>query len=115
MNSALAIDGDYAYVGSRTDGTHRDAGVMVVDVSNPRAPRVAGQIGRPHQALPGESSRDLRVWREQDLLLVLNVECDALGHLCLGASGRSVQPAVRFYDIRGAAAREPRLVSTYRL
>ena len=38
MNAALAVHGNYVYVGSRTDGGHPDmphGGVMVVDVSNP--------------------------------------------------------------------------------
>src|SRR5918992_4456712 len=36
MNAALAVHGDYAYVGSRTDGKAENAqgaGVLVVDVS----------------------------------------------------------------------------------
>jgi hypothetical protein len=115
MNSALALHGRYAYVGSRTDGTHPNAGVLVVDVGDPRTPRVVGQIGRPEAANPGESSRELRIWPEQDLLLVLSFECDLVGHLCLGAEGRDVPPTVRFYDIRGDRGRSPRLVATYRL
>src|ERR671919_1575176 len=35
MNAAPAIYGNYVYVGSRTDGRHADAGVLVVDISNP--------------------------------------------------------------------------------
>src|SRR5688500_1686766 len=31
MNAAPAVHGNYAYVGSRTDGSHADAGVLVVD------------------------------------------------------------------------------------
>ena len=40
MNAALAVHGDYAYVGSRTDGTHLNSGVLVVDVSDPASPEV---------------------------------------------------------------------------
>src|SRR3954453_14306325 len=53
MNSALALAGHHAYVGSRTDGTHANAGVMVVDVADPRHPRLEGQIGPPEEANAG--------------------------------------------------------------
>jgi len=36
MNAAIAVHGDYAYVGSRTDGSHMgqpQGGIMVVDIS----------------------------------------------------------------------------------
>jgi hypothetical protein len=39
MNAAPAVKGDYAYIGSRTDGTHLNAGVLVVDVSDPASPQ----------------------------------------------------------------------------
>ena len=35
MNAAMAIHGDYAYIGSRTDGAHEGmphGGIMVVDI-----------------------------------------------------------------------------------
>ena len=44
MNAAIAIKGDYAYIGSRTDlhpGTPH-GGVMVLDISRPTQTRVAG-------------------------------------------------------------------------
>jgi hypothetical protein len=113
MNAALALHGDYAYVGSRTDGTHPNAGVLVVDISKPSRPRVVNQIGRPDQANPSESSRELRVWPEQKLLIVMNFECDAVGHACLGAAAGSVEPTFRFYDISGKHGRNPTLVATY--
>src|SRR5713226_7163940 len=49
MNAALAIFGRYAYVGSRTDGTHPHAGVLVVDIARLSAPRVVGEIGPPNE------------------------------------------------------------------
>ena len=39
MNAGLAVYGNYAYIGSRTDGTHADAGVLVVDITNPSSPQ----------------------------------------------------------------------------
>src|SRR3954454_18188022 len=114
MNAALAVHGHYAYVGSRTDGTHPNSGVLVVDVGDPQHPHVVGQIGQPTEANPGESSRELRVWPEQDLLIVMNFACDDVGHACAGADAADVQPTFRFYDLRGDHAADPRLVATYR-
>jgi len=114
MNAALAVHGRYAYVGSRTDGSHRDSGVLVVDISKPSRPRVVHEIGPPAEANPGESSRELRVWPEKNLLIVMNFQCERAGHACAGSANRTVQPTFRFYDIRRRRARAPRLVSTYR-
>ncbi len=111
MNAALAVKGDYAYVGSRTDGTHADAGVLVVDVSDPANPAVVHQIGPPLEGNPGESSRELRIWPQQNLLLVLNHGCSELIHRCAG--GNTVRSTIRFYDISGENAARPQLVSTY--
>ncbi len=111
MNAALAVKGDYAYVGSRTDGTHVDAGVLTVDVSDPSNPTVVHQIGPPFEGNPGESSRELRIWPQQNLLLVLNHGCSELIHRCAG--GSTVRSTIRFYDISGENAAHPELVSTY--
>jgi hypothetical protein len=108
MNSAIAIHGEYAYIGSRTDGGHEGmphGGVMVVDISEPSDPAL---LGPPFDAKAGESSRELRVWRSQDILIVLNTNCgvgDMLHHC--------TQPSIsnfRFYDISGAHASSPRLI-----
>jgi hypothetical protein len=112
MNSALAVNGDYAYVGSRTDGGHvgmPHGGIVVVDIDDPRRPRA---LGPPLYAAPGESSRELRVWRSQDILIVLNTNCgqgDELHH-CTAPSVSNV----RFYDIGGRRdARTPRLLTQF--
>ena len=112
MNSAIAIHGSYAYVGSRTDGRHADAGVLVLDISNPTNPQVVYQIGPPEEGLLGQTSRELRVWPEQELLIVMNVNCEAGLHDC----GRPVtSPNINIYDISGSNAAIPRLVTTYPL
>jgi hypothetical protein len=114
MNAALAVSGNYAYVGSRTDGTHPNAGVLAVDVSDPAQPKVADQIGQPDEANPGESSRELRVWRAQGLLIVMNFACDDIGHACAGSAAKDVEAHFSFYDIRGDRAAHPKLVSQYK-
>ncbi|HEV2061510.1 MAG TPA: hypothetical protein VGR12_01550, partial [Solirubrobacteraceae bacterium] len=117
MNAALAVWGDYAYVGNRSDATQSpNAGVTVVDVSDPSSPEVVGQIGPPNEGMPGGSSRELRILPEQGLLMVLSHACSELIHRCLSPSltGASYyRSAIRFYDITGESAAAPKLVSTY--
>ncbi len=116
MNAALAVHGDYAYVGSRTDGTHLNSGVLVIDVSDPSSPEIVNEIGPPNEGNIGESSRELRILPQQDLLLVLNHACSELIHRCANPSqtGMSLMPStIRFYDIAGENAAAPKLVSTY--
>jgi hypothetical protein len=111
MNAAMAIHGDYAYIGSRTDGGHEgmpQGGVLVVNISDPSDPQV---LGPPFDARPGESSRELRVWRSQGILIVLNTNC-GVGptlHLCTQPSISNV----RFYDISGANATDPQLLNEF--
>lgn len=115
MNAALAVRGDFAYVGSRTDGKANNAtnaGVLVVDVSAPKAPEVVHEIGLPNEGHEGETSRELRVWHEEELLIVMNLgsNCSFLIHAC---SPRTVDDNFRFYDISGKNAAEPKLVAEY--
>ena len=56
MNAALAVHGDYAYVGSRTDGTHPDSGILVVDISNPEARRWSRRSVRPRRPIRARAS-----------------------------------------------------------
>ena len=109
MNAAMAIHGDYAYIGSRTDGAHEDmphGGIMVVDISDPSDPELL--TDEPLYAATGESSRELRVWQSQEILIVLNTNCGGVGaHHCTGPS----QNSFRFYDISGENATTPRLIA----
>lgn len=114
MNAGLAVHGDYAYVGSRTDGQpqHRSPGILVVDVSDPAATEVVHEIGPPDAGLIGETSRELRVWPQQELLMVLNFGCSSIIHAC--AAGEFQGSRVTFFDISGEKAAAPELVSTYK-
>ena len=108
MNAAIAVHGDYAYIGSRTDGGHAgqpQGGLMVVDVSQPSSPRLAAG---PLDPRAGESTRELRVWRSKGLLIVLNTNCGVgpLLHQCTAPSVSSI----RFYNINGRHAARPQLV-----
>jgi hypothetical protein len=111
MNAAIAVHRDRAYIGSRTDGGHAgqpQGGLMVVDVSRPSKPKLANG---PLDARPGESTRELRVWRSQDVLIVLNTNC-GVGptlHHCTQPSISNI----RFYDIAGRNASRPRLLHQF--
>ncbi len=114
MNAAIAVHGDYAYVGSRTDGLHPNSGVAIVDVSDPTAPTMVDQIGPPNEGNVGETSREMRVWRDQDLLIVLNLasNCSFIIHAC-SPTQLVGQDNYRFYDISGDKTAAPELVATY--
>jgi hypothetical protein len=112
MNAAIAVHGDYAYIGSRTDGSHMgqpQGGIMVVDISRPRRPELLTET--PIDAKPGESSRELRVWRSQDILIVLNTNCGAGDRLHHCSTTVPEARNFRFYDISGRNARHPRLIT----
>ena len=113
MNAAMAVLGDYAYIGSRTDGklnNMNNAGIMVVDISDPTDPTVVNQIGPPDEGNPGESSRELRIWNSQEILIVLHTNCGGQGaHNCSAPSVNDF----RFYDISGENAADPQPILTF--
>jgi hypothetical protein len=117
MNAALAVHKGYAYVGSRTDGKPLDtnltnAGVLVVDARNPKKPEVVHRIGPPHEGTSGETSREMRVWRSQDILIVMNLgsNCAVYLHLCQAPAAAD---NYRFYDISGKNAAKPKFIAEY--
>jgi len=104
MNSALAIAGNTAYVGSRIDSKP----IEIVDIADPANPGVVGEIGASlMEALPAMSSRELRV--VGNTLVVMNLQCSPDLHGC-AASGGEVEN-LRFFDITNP--REPAVVATY--
>ncbi len=120
MNAALAIYRNFLYVGSRTDASdtcvpaagvprsggcpHERPNVLILDIADPGYPRLVGEIGPPHEGVVGLTSRELRVWPQEKLLVV--------DTRVLWESDR--RPNIRFYDISGPNAANPQLVSTYR-
>ncbi len=113
MNAAIAIHGDYAYIGSRTDGHPEDeyaSGIFIVDISDPANPTTVGRMGPPDTANQGESSRELRIWQSQDILIVLHTNCGGAGaHNCTTPSRNNF----RFFDISGDNATDPELITTF--
>jgi hypothetical protein len=112
MNAAIAVHEDYAYIGSRTDGGHGapHGGIMVVDISDPSDPELhAG----PLDPRAGESTRELRVWRSQDVLIVLNTNC-GVGPTLHHCTQDSISN-IRFYDISGRNAKRPQLLNEFKV
>ncbi|MEA2446417.1 MAG: hypothetical protein QOK47_54, partial [Actinomycetota bacterium] len=113
MNAGLAVKDGYAYIGSRTDNHGQgNAGVMVVDIKNPAAPKVVSKIEEPNENNEGETSRELRIWPEKNLLIVMNLgsNCGQI-HAC---SPNTVDDNYRFYDISGANAAAPKFIAEYK-
>jgi hypothetical protein len=93
MNSALALAGDVAYVGSRIDSRP----ILIVDIADPDAPSVVGELGAPEEALAGMSPRAARAVPELDLLIVMNVRCSPSLHGC--ANSAAERENLKFFDI----------------
>src|SRR3954470_4659376 len=110
MNAAIAVNGRYVYIGSRTDGKNNNAnnaGVLIVDAIDPAHPKIVNQMGPPYEGLSNESSRELRVWRSHNVLIVLHTNCGGQGaHNCAQPSKSSM----RFYDISGDNGADPKLL-----
>lgn len=101
MNSALALAGDVAYVGSRID----QQPILIVDIADAAAPAIVGEIA----GAPGRSSRELRAVPDRDLLVVLNLQCSPDLHGC--ADLDPLPENLELYDIRDRRA--PVKLATY--
>lgn len=104
MWSAIAMIDNYAYVGSRNDAK----GIQIVDLTDPSAPVIVGEVGPPTEGIAGMSSRELRIVPSRNLLIVLNLRCSPDLHGC-GGPGEGEN--LRFFDITDRRA--PVLLSTY--
>lgn len=105
MNAAIAIAGDYAYVGSRIDGQP----VLIVDISDPANMQIVGELGEPEEGLVGMSSRELRATTDPPVLWILNLRCSPQLHGC-SASGAEVEN-IKSFDISDPTA--PTLIGTH--
>jgi hypothetical protein len=108
MNAAIAVYGNFLYVGNRTDSSpgHVNPGILVVDIANARKPRVVAQLP-PEPA--GQTTRELRVWPQQKLLMVMIFRCSSVIHAC--PAGTPPDYSIKFYDLTNPYV--PQLVSTY--
>ena len=128
MNAALASYGQYIYVGNRTDGSsrcgvgdprgavdpdscpHPHPGILVLDASHPANPTVVGEFGEEFTTGVnlGQTSRELRVWPQQKLLMVMYFRCSAVIHACPPSADTW---RIRFFDLTDPL--HPSLVATY--
>lgn len=109
MNAAPALYEDaatnrtFVYVGSRTDSSngHPHPGLLVLDTTNPAAPAVVNEVVNEHEGNVGETSRELRVWPEAKLLLVMHFTCSSIIHACdpVADNVDGTQQNIVFYDL----------------
>lgn len=114
MNAAPAIYNEagtgrtFVYVGSRTDSSngHPNAGILVVDSTDVANPTVVSEIGGPAEGRIGETSRELRVWPEAKLLVVMHFTCSSLIHACDPVTDQveGTAPNFTFYDLTNPVA-----------
>ena len=127
MNAALAIYDHYVYVGNRTDGSavcvgasgtpsgdtcpHPHPGILIVDVNDPAHPKVIGEIGKPYAGNVGITTRELRVWPDKKLLIVMNFRCSRAIHACQGGTDAQYPFDIAFFDL--ADPLKPHFLSRY--
>jgi hypothetical protein len=91
--------------------THVHPGILVVDIANPASPTVVGEFGNEFVsgANVGQTSRELRVWPAQGLLMVMYFRCSRVIHACPQTTQRF---RIRFFDLRADPINPP-LIGTY--
>jgi hypothetical protein len=137
MNAALTVFDDLVYIGNRSDGsnscgdsdpgpgvtpvltptnpdgtcTHVHPGILVVDVAEPTSPTVVGEFGTEFTtgANEGQTARELRVWPEEELLMVMYFRCSRVIHAC-PQTAQSFR--IRFFDLAVDPVNPP-LIATY--
>src|SRR5919202_1264779 len=127
MNAAIASYDHYIYVGNRTDGSdtcgigdprrgvepcpHPHPGILIVDVADPANPTVVGEIGPPYAGLVGISTRELRVWPQKKLLMVMSFRCSSVIHACPAGTDTTFPFDIKFFDLTDPV--HPAFISSY--
>src|SRR6266496_3294401 len=128
MNAALTIYDHYAYIGNRTDGSstcgfgdprgylsqncpHPDPGILITDIADPSNPTVVGEIGSPYAGQVGITTRELRVWPQQKLLMVMTFRCSSLIHACPVGNDNTFPFDIKFFDLTDPV--HPTFISSY--
>ncbi|HEV8571562.1 MAG TPA: hypothetical protein VGR49_00760 [Actinomycetota bacterium] len=137
MNAALTVFDNLVYIGNRSDGsnscgdsdpgpgvtpvltptnpdgtcTHVHPGILVVDIADPTSPTVVGEFGTEFVsgANEGQTARELRVWPQQELLMVMYFRCSRVIHAC-PQTAQSFR--IRFFDLAVDPVNPP-LIATY--
>jgi hypothetical protein len=128
MNSQVTIYGHYAYIGNRTDGSstcgfgdprgyltqncpHPHPGVLIDDISDPAHPTGVGEIGLPDAGQVGITTRELRVWPEKKLLMVMTFRCSSVIHACPVGNDTTFPFDIKFFDLSDPV--HPTFISSY--
>jgi len=122
MNAALALYKNFAYVGNRTDASntcpdgttgcaHVHPGVLILDAKDPANPTVVGEIGPPYEGNVGITSRELRVWPSQKILMVMNFRCSHVIHACPPGNDTTFPFNINFFSLKDPA--HPQFIESY--
>ena len=122
MNAAAAIFGNYLYVGNRSDGsntcpdgstgcTHPHPGVLILNISDPAEPDIVGEIGPPFAGNVGITTREVRVWPQQKLLMVMTFRCSHVIHDCPAGTDRQFPFNIEFFDLSDPV--HPQFIESY--
>jgi hypothetical protein len=128
MNAALAVYDHYVFVGNRTDGSntcgfgdprgylsqncpHPHAGILILNIADPANPTAVGEIGPPHAAQVGITTRELRVWPQKKLLMVMTFRCSSIIHACPPGDDTTFPFDIKFFDLTDPL--HPAFISRY--
>ncbi len=85
--------------------THTRPGILIVDIGDPANPTVVGEIpasvAAPNAAGQpvGVTARELRVWPEKQLLIVLTFRCSRVIHACPRGNDVTFPFDYKFFDL----------------
>jgi hypothetical protein len=122
MNAAAAIFGNYLYVGNRSDGSntcpdgstgcaHSHPGILILNISDPAEPDIVGEIGPPFAGNVGITTRELRVWPQQKLLMVMTFRCSHVIHACPAGNDTTFPFNIEFFDVSDPV--HPKFIESY--
>ncbi len=122
MNAAPAIFGNYLYVGNRSDGsntcpdgstgcTHVHPGILILNISHPSEPEIVGEIGPPFAGNVGITTRELRVWPQKKLLMVMTFRCSHVIHACPAGNDTTFPFNIEFFGLSDPV--HPRFIESY--
>src|SRR6266487_7006732 len=128
MNAAATIYGHYMYIGNRTDGSstcgvgdprgyltqncpHPHPGILIDDIADPAHPTGVGEIGLPNAGQVGITTRELRVWPQKKLLMVMTFRCSSVIHACPAGNDTTFPFDIKFFDLTDPV--HPAFISSY--
>src|SRR6266516_4677327 len=128
MNFPETIYRHYAYIGNRTDGSstcgfgdprgyltqhcpHPHPGILIDDIADPAHPTGVGEIGLPNAGQVGITTRELRVWPQKHLLMVMTFRCSSVIHACPLGNDTTFPFDIKFFDLTDPV--HPAFISSY--